>query len=501
MEQERIEGLARLLASRTGDPADIKAMQTILKAEGLYNGKVDGDIGMKTATGLMAAFRQHPALLNNASPAIVRAMEQNGFGTQLRELVASNPALRSQLVASAVDLVDKSPAAHKEQQAKLSLLGYYNYEGGIDGVKGREHREAIRQLRELNGSATRASTPMKPAVIPKTVTPASSIPTVSGSGASFEQMRSASPDMIWRLAGIIDVTNRRPFLQASFGDVTTSNGNPVTTGIDDNAVWTPEDRNRGGAEFLGRHRTQNLAILDLLRCESNGGDYNIAFGGIKKDFTSMTIDEVRDWQRRRINSGAESAAVGRYQIMYDKLGELKRELGLTGQEIFNEEMQDTLGLALLVKRGYMRYLESAGTRQDEYRMMRQLSREWAALPDPKTGRSYYDGVGSNRKLVDTGPVLEALRAEHRAYQQHKNNPEMQNSAMESLINVADTLRGRKKPEEATPITDGTDALSPTPVRRMTEIFTVAHGTPKPQTGGLFGFLERNGFMPDFGVAA
>jgi muramidase (phage lysozyme) len=123
-----------------------------------------------------------------------------------------------------------------------------------------------------------------------------------------------------------------------------------------------------------------------------------------KDLTGMTVDEVLEWQVASLD-GAESSAAGKYQIINKTLKSLKRKLGLTGTELFNEGMQDKLGIALLERRGLNDFkrgtisAEEFGTR---------LAKEWASFPvlmetkrgdtPIKVGQSYYRGVGSNRSL-------------------------------------------------------------------------------------------------------
>jgi hypothetical protein len=148
-----ILALTNTTAIRRGNIHDIKSIQALLRADGLYKGPnahIDGDFGLKTAQAMMEEFRKHPALMNNVAPWLIRSMEDNGFGKQMRELVAANPAIRQHLVQSALDIVDKTPDDHVEIQTKLSLLNLYNYDGGIDGVKGREQRQAVRDLHELS---------------------------------------------------------------------------------------------------------------------------------------------------------------------------------------------------------------------------------------------------------------------------------------------------------------------------------------------------------------
>jgi hypothetical protein len=118
----------------------------------------------------------------------------------------------------------------------------------------------------------------------------------------------------------------------------------------------------------------------------------------------MTVDEVLHWQEFSLN-GAESSAAGNYQIVRKTLKSLKRELGLTGSELFNEDTQDKLGMALLERRGLSKFKAGKLTIEG---FAERLAQEWAGFPvlmetkrgdtPIKVGQSYYRGVGSNRSL-------------------------------------------------------------------------------------------------------
>lgn len=88
--------------------------------------------------------------------------------------------------------------------------------------------------------------------------------------------------------------------------------------------------------------------------------------------------------------GQLSSAVGKYQFLRKTLRGLKQELGLSGEEKFTRRLQDHLFHALLLRRGYEEY--RAG-RMSKRQFALRLSQEWASLPNPRTGRSYYAGDG------------------------------------------------------------------------------------------------------------
>ncbi|GGA77951.1 hypothetical protein GCM10011491_01410 [Brucella endophytica] len=106
-------------------------------------------------------------------------------------------------------------------------------------------------------------------------------------------------------------------------------------------------------------------ILDLIAAVESGGDYNATLDngrwtGGAQNLTGMTLDQVRALQRRMLanpanralyGDGKGSSALGRYQITGATLEGLIKELGLSGDRLFDQDTQDELARALLRRRG------------------------------------------------------------------------------------------------------------------------------------------------------
>lgn len=118
--------------------------------------------------------------------------------------------------------------------------------------------------------------------------------------------------------------------------------------------------------------------------------------------SQMTIGDIEAMQARmkaNPKNKEKSTAVGRYQIMGYKLPELARTLGYSKDTVFDQNVQDQMGLQLLKQRGLDDYLNRRITAAD---FQGNLSREWASVEDPKTGRSHYDkGNTKNPQPVGT----------------------------------------------------------------------------------------------------
>lgn len=134
-------------------------------------------------------------------------------------------------------------------------------------------------------------------------------------------------------------------------------------------------------------------ILDLIASVESGGDYNATLDngrwtGGAQNLVGMTLNQVRDLQRRMLadpanralyGDGKGSSALGRYQIVGSTLEGLIKELGLSGDRLFDEKTQDELARALLRRRGN----DPAGLRN-----------EWEGLRrvDDGTIRDAYNGT-------------------------------------------------------------------------------------------------------------
>lgn len=132
--------------------------------------------------------------------------------------------------------------------------------------------------------------------------------------------------------------------------------------------------------------------------------YSHAQGKLPKPITNMTIAELQGHQA----SGwpAKSTASGRYQFMRATLGDLRKELGLRDDQIFDPDLQDRLGYHLLKRRGYDAFMAGKISATE---FGKRLAMEWASLPvlastkgahrQLKRGQSYYEGDALNKSLV------------------------------------------------------------------------------------------------------
>ena len=154
---------------------------------------------------------------------------------------------------------------------------------------------------------------------------------------------------------------------------------------------------------------QERQILDYIgQFESGGGDYNILYSGYKgktkKDLTKMTVDEVLALQDKMKASG--SSAVGAHQFIQESLKDELKKAKIQGSVLFTPDLQDKLMLNRLKrKRGLGKFLSGELSTKD---FSKSLSKEFASLPNPETGRSYYDKDGLNKSLTTTKDLTNTL---------------------------------------------------------------------------------------------
>lgn len=105
---------------------------------------------------------------------------------------------------------------------------------------------------------------------------------------------------------------------------------------------------------------------------ANAYDITYAYGKYSpsetKPPTKMTIGEVKQLQQQMLENQADnqlkSSAVGKYQLLYNTLVDQQKVLGLSDDTIFNEEIQDKIGLSLLEKRGFNKWINGKMTDHD-----------------------------------------------------------------------------------------------------------------------------------------
>ena len=126
-----------------------------------------------------------------------------------------------------------------------------------------------------------------------------------------------------------------------------------------------------------------------------------------KPLSQSTIQEIKEAQDKGL------FAVGRYQFIPETFNLVVDQLGLPDDAVFTQEVQDRMGTQLLFgsKRPVLAsYLRGENDNLDA--AMLEFAKEWASVPDPKTGKSYYASSGNKAQhtIEETKQILQSARA-------------------------------------------------------------------------------------------
>lgn len=151
-------------------------------------------------------------------------------------------------------------------------------------------------------------------------------------------------------------------------------------------------------------------MLDFIgKLEAPEG-YDQVYSGVvvnpPRPVTTMTVQEVLDWQSQASETAVSSAA-GRYQVIRATLSNLVDQGVVSTGEVFSAATQDRIGLHLLRGAGY-----SAGVTSPD--VGNRIAGIWAALPQlggPEAGFSVYEGYAGNHALVSAATYAGILNCE------------------------------------------------------------------------------------------
>ena len=181
-----------------------------------------------------------------------------------------------------------------------------------------------------------------------------------------------------------------------------------------------------------QQRQQNLndvGVFGLIgQLESRNGYNTMAGGGNKKQLTSMTINEVLQYQNSR---GTNMKAAGKWQIMPNTLRGLKKSMNLTGDELFTPEMQDRMAFELAMNRkGYRQFANATG--EEKLALMgaaqNDLAKEWASMPMAN------DAEGMNRLKQLRSKFQQDLTKGAKVSKRGRQIANMSDTELQTLLN-------------------------------------------------------------------
>jgi hypothetical protein len=156
--------------------------------------------------------------------------------------------------------------------------------------------------------------------------------------------------------------------------------------------------NGGGGGGGGVGNTAGLA--DFIGGLESGNDYTKMVGGAQDaSVLGKTIDELDK------EKGGQFA-MGRYQIQMRTAKDVLRGAGIDSSTFkFDQAGQDKIFELLLKRRGIDDFMSGKLSKED---FAKNLSKEWAALPQDASGKGYWDKVGTNKSLTSFSSVMGQL---------------------------------------------------------------------------------------------
>lgn len=127
-----------------------------------------------------------------------------------------------------------------------------------------------------------------------------------------------------------------------------------------------------------------------------------------KPLTQMTLREIDQLQTRILNhpdNTHKASPVGRYQIVRKTLRELKAELRLGDDMIFDANLQDRLGMAELHRAGLQKYQEGKIS-ASEFQL--GIAKKWASVANPSTGRTRLPRQHLGTTTAQIAPFIQAI---------------------------------------------------------------------------------------------
>lgn len=194
-------------------------------------------------------------------------------------------------------------------------------------------------------------------------------------------------------------------------------------------------RNMVGGLFGGREGSSSVSVggysggsnplLELLNKGETGGKsgaaaYSTAFTGMRikapKPLTEMTIGEIKEWQRANINeqksrglpADKRSSAAGRYQIIYTSMGGYQKGAGLKDSDLFSQENQDKMAMAMMRSGKYGLDAVKAGKATPDQFLDKILSPQWASVQNSQ-GRGIHDKAGFNKATITPAQSRRAIQ--------------------------------------------------------------------------------------------
>ena len=170
----------------------------------------------------------------------------------------------------------------------------------------------------------------------------------------------------------------------------------------------------------GSQSEAEKATLDLIgRGEGSYNSVNLGKakggGAGTRNLVNMTIGDVLQSQKNK-----DFNAAGKYQFVPETLRRATRLAGLKESDLFNEENQDRLAMALMNSLPAVKnYIE--GRNNNLNGAIKAIATQWASVANPDTGLSYWHGTQGNRASISAAEMGARLRGMREEYLKNGRN--------------------------------------------------------------------------------
>ncbi len=150
-----------------------------------------------------------------------------------------------------------------------------------------------------------------------------------------------------------------------------------------------QEENKSNENIFGNPQEDSRKYLRDFIGKAEGADYNTLNGGRKAPLTGMSVGEAIEMAKynRAKSGGKYTTAVGKYQIIEETLRRAMDGAGISEDDIFDANTQDTLANWLIDN--------EAGGGKDAA----SLAKVWASLPFDETNQSVYQGDKQGNKAT------------------------------------------------------------------------------------------------------
>ena len=338
-------------------------------------------------------------ILLNALPSIKKKID--GFAEENKEVIDNVVSALTVVKDFAVNLFDSFTGPYS-QEGSLDWLGKFNDSGKLESGVLKEVEKAFNSFGRMINAIDKA---------------------LGGEGKIGNALITSDKVLHKRINGQTGVLDRATgeFTARAFTEEENRRYQSGDIRIDGSSYGSVSGSAGSLKEFIASGEGGYNSMNQGTQGNSIVGSTNNASSKIGKNLTDMTIGEIMERQAFIMNKSNPQVgnygiyAAGKYQIIPGTMPGVVSAAGLSRSDKFSPENQEKLGDALIfAKRPYVGdYIK--GKHDDIRGAMMELAREFASIPNPDTGNSFY-GSG-NRAFHTVDEVKEALLKERRKNQQ------------------------------------------------------------------------------------